>query len=660
MGTVAEGQVLWEPSEQRTATCNLAGYQRWLGERLGRDFADYGELWRWSVDNLEDFWASIWDYYGVRASRPYRRVLTDRRMPGAQWFVGAELNYAEHILRHDGDRAALIAVAEDGHRSEVTWRQLRGEVAAFAETLRELGVGRGDRVAGYLPNTPHAVVGLLACASLGAVWSTCSPDFGARSVVDRFRQIEPAVLVAADGYRYGGRSYDRTAVVEELRAELPSLRHTVFVRYLDPHATPPAGALEWERCVTDADAARLEFEQVPFDHPLWVLYSSGTTGVPKGIVHGHGGIVVDLLAALALHLDLREDDTVCWFTTTGWVMWNIVVSTLMLGCTAVLYDGSPGHPDTGRLWQVAAETGTTLLGVSAAYLAGCAKDGVEPARSNDLRRLRAVSFTGSPLAPQHYGWVYQHVGEDVWFSSISGGTDICGPFVGGNPMLPVRAGEAQCRCLGVNVHAFDEAGRAVLDEVGELVVTDPMPSMPLYLWGDRDGSRYHESYFDVYPDRWRHGDWIKVTSDGGVVIYGRSDSTINRMGVRMGSAEIYRAVEDLPEIVDSLVVDLTYRDRISGLPLFVVLREEVELDDALRRRIKDQVRTQISPRHVPDDVIAVPEVPKTLNNKKLEVPIRKLLLGTPADRAVNRDSMANPRALDVFLDLARTRFASTR
>lgn len=660
MGATREGEILWEPPAAVRRSCNLARYERWLSERVGRKFADYNDLWRWSVDNLEEFWASIWDYYGVRASRPYRRVLTDRRMPGAQWFAGAELNYAEHVLDHDGDRPALIAVGEDGRRSELSWRQLRDQVAAVAATLRDLGVRRGDRVAGYLPNIPEAVVACLACASIGAVWSTCSPDFGTRSVVDRFRQIEPTVLVAADGYVYGGRPYDRTRVLEELRSALPSVRHTVVVPYLDPYAPPPEGTTPWRRCVERAGQVEPRFEQVPFDHPLWVLYSSGTTGMPKGIVHGHGGIVVDLLAALSLHLDLGPDDTVLWYTTTGWVMWNIVLSTLMLGCTAVLYDGSPGHPHTGRLWAVAADTGVTVLGMSAAYIAACAKDQVRPARDHDLRALRAVSFTGSPLAPQHYAWIYRHVGPDVWFSSISGGTDICGPFVAGTPTLPVRAGEAQCRCLGVNVHAFDEAGRSMIDKVGELVVTDPMPSMPLFLWGDADGSRYRESYFDVYPGLWRHGDWIKITPVGSAVIYGRSDSTINRMGVRMGSAEIYRAVEDLPEVVDSLVVDLTHRDGVSALPLFVVLRDGVNLDDALRQRIRDQVRNQTSPRHVPDDIVAVPEIPKTLNNKKLEVPIRKILLGVPPERAVNRDSMSNPSALDAFLELADTRFAFAR
>ncbi|MGH3501051.1 MAG: acetoacetate--CoA ligase [Nocardioidaceae bacterium] len=660
MGVVPEGRVLWEPSEERKRSANLARYERWLGEHLGRGFRDYNELWQWSVDNPEAFWSSIWDYYRVRASKPYERVLAERRMPGARWFAGAELNYAEHVLRHRGDKPALIAVGEDGRRTDISWQQLRDQVAGIARTLRSLGVGRGDRVAGYLPNTAEAAVAFLACATIGAVWSTCSPDFGARSVVDRFRQIEPKVLFAADGYRYAGRRYERTGMIEELRAALPSVEHTVFVPTLDPRAAAPAGTLAWERCLEPSEAPELEFEQVPFDHPLWVLYSSGTTGMPKGIVHSHGGILIDMLCSLALHFDLDEDDTFLWYTTTGWVMWNILVSTLLLGCTAVLYNGSPGYPRTGRLWEVAADTGTTFLGTSAGYIAACVKDEVEPARGRDLGCLRSVSFTGSPLAPQHYAWIYEHVDPGVWFSSVSGGTDICGPFVGGNPTLPVRAGEIQCRCLGVNVHAFDELGRSVTDEVGELVVTEPMPSMPLFLWGDSDGSRYHESYFDTYPGKWRHGDWIKITSEGGAVIYGRSDSTINRMGVRLGSAEIYRAVEDLPEVVDSLVVDLTYRDRPSTLPLFVVLRDDVHLDDALRRRIKDQIRAQTSPRHVPDDIITVSDVPKTLNNKKLEVPVRKILLGVPAEKAVNRDSMSNPRALDSFLEMARTRFAFAR
>ncbi|MPZ89721.1 MAG: acetoacetate--CoA ligase [Nitriliruptorales bacterium] len=659
MSKSEEGQVLWEPSEQRRRESNIFRYSQWLSGRVGRRFATYDELWRWSVDNLEEFWASIWDYCGVIASKRPTQVLADRSMPGARWFPGAELNYAEHVLRHDGDKPALIFVSEDGQRTELSWQDLRADVAAFAATLRDLGVGRGDRVVAYIPNIPQAVVAFLACASIGAVWSSCSPDFGTRSVVDRFRQIGPKILIAVDGYRYGGTAFDRTDVVAELRAALPSLAHTIAVSYLQPSRARD-GVLTWERCIDRSEA--LTFEQLPFDHPLWVLYSSGTTGIPKGIVHGHGGIVVDLLGSLALHFDLGPDDTFLWFTTTGWVMWNILVSGMMLGSTAVLYDGSPGYPGTGRLWQVAAESQATLFGMSASYIAACAKDGVEPAKTCDLSHLKAASFTGSPLAPQLYRWIYDHVDPEIWFSSVSGGTDICGPFVGGNPMLPVRAGEIQCRCLGVNVQAFDAEGRPVIDEVGELVCTDPLPSMPLFLWGDAGGSRYRESYFDTYPGVWRHGDWIKLSSQGSAVIYGRSDATINRMGVRMGSAEIYRAVEDLPEVLDSLVIDLTYRDRESSLLLllFVVLRDGVVLDEGLKGRIRAYVRTGTSPRHVPDEIIAVPDVPKTLNHKKLEVPIRKILLGMRPEDAINRDSMSNPDALDHFITLAQTHFASAR
>lgn len=652
---VREGQLLWEPPEDVEQSCAIARFQRWLQPRVGQSFAGYNDLWRWSVDNVEEFWSAIWEYFDVRASTPYERVLSSREMPGARWFDGASLNYAEHVLAHDGARPAIIAVTEDGDRRDITWGELRTQVAAVAATLRELGVARGDRVVGYIPNIPEATIAFLACASLGAIWSSCSPDFGVRSVVDRFRQIHPKVLFAVDGYRYNGRPFDRVDVVDALRGSLPSLTHTVMVPYLEPDRSIPQGLVPWEQCLQQSEP--LTFEQVPFDHPLWILYTSGTTGMPKGIVHGHGGIVVDLLCSMGLHFDLGEQDTFFWFTTTGWVMWNIVVSGLMLGATVVQYDGAPGFPHIGRLWEVAAETKTSFLGMSAGYITACEKEGLVPGQSYDLTALRAAGFTGSPLAPQLYDWVYRAVDPSLWFTSVSGGTDVCGPFLGGNPQLPVHAGELQCRVLGVNVQAFDGDGNPVIGEVGELVVTDPLPSMPIYLWGDEDGSRYHEGYFDMYPGVWRHGDWLRITERGSAVIYGRSDSTINRMGVRMGSAEIYRAVEDLPEIIDSLIVDLTYVDRESQLPLFVVLKEDGKLDDDLRRRITEQVRSQTSPRHVPDPIIEVREVPKTLNNKKLEVPVRKIMLGMNPEEVVNRDSVSNPEALDAFIELAKTRFS---
>jgi acetoacetyl-CoA synthetase len=650
---VREGQLLKEAPRELLEHSNIARYLRWLEGERGLRFAGYDELWRWSVEQLEEFWASIWDFFEVQASRPYDRVLSDRRMPGARWFPGAELNFAEHCLRGaTSERPAVVFKAEGRPPVTMEWAELRRQVASVAAGLRRLGVGRGDRVAAYLPNIPETLVAFLATASLGAVWSSCSPDFGARSVVDRIRQIEPKVLFAVDGYRYGGVAFDRLGVVRELQRAIPSLERTVWVPYLDPAAGPDGleRALPWAEL--SGERAEPVFEQVPFDHPLWVLYSSGTTGPPKGIVHGHGGILLDLLVGVGLHVDLRPTDRFFWFTTTGWVMWNIVASGLIFGSTVVLYDGSAGYPEVDALWALAAECGVTVWGASAAYLMSCAKAGVEPGRRHDLRRLRAVNYTGSPLGPDGYGWVLEHVSPEVWFSSVSGGTDICGPFVGGCPILPLRAGEFQCRCLGVRVEAWDGAGRPLVGEVGELVVTEPMPSMPLHLWNDPDGRRYREAYFDVYPGVWRHGDWIKITPEGGAVIYGRSDSTINRMGVRLGSSEIYQVVEDLPEVADSLVVDLTALGREGRLLLFVVLSPGAHLDAALEARIRDEIRRNLSPRHVPDAVLAVPEVPRTLNHKKLEVPVRRILLGTPVRDAVNPDSMANPGSIEYFVGLA--------
>jgi acetoacetyl-CoA synthetase len=649
-GPVAEGQLLWEASPERKQGSNLVRYQRWLETERGLRLPTYEQLWRWSVGEPEAFWASVWDFFRVESRAPYRSVLERPTMPGARWFPGAELNFAEHVFGHASEaRPALLHKREGRPLGEVSWAELRRQVAGVAARLRAMGVGRGDRVAAYLPNVPEAVVAFLACASLGAIWSCCSPDFGPRSVIDRLRQIEPRVLIAADGYRYGGRDFDRLPVVRELQEALPSLERTLLVPNLEAEVDLRGlrGAEPWD----PSGEERLEFEAVPFDHPLWILYSSGTTGAPKGIVHGHGGILLDLLVAHGIHFDLKPEDRFFWFTTTGWVMWNIVVSSLLLGCTAVLYDGAPAHPEVDSLWGLVPEAGITFFGTSAGYLGACAKAGAEPGRRHDLRTLRSICYTGSPLAPELWAWSYRHVADDVWFSAVSGGTDVCGPFVGGVPTLPVRAGRFQCRCLGASVEAFDEAGRSVVDQVGELVVTRPMPSMPLYLWNDASGERYRESYFARYPGVWRHGDWIKITSEGEAVIYGRSDATLNRMGVRIGSAEIYRVVEDLPEVVDSLVVDLTALGREGFMPLFVVLREGVELDAELEARIRGALRQQLSPRHVPDAVFPVPEIPRTLNQKKLEVPVRKILLGTPPEQAVDRDAMSNPGSLQAFVEL---------
>jgi acetoacetyl-CoA synthetase len=611
-----EGTLLWEPADP--SRTQLARFM------AARGFSDYHELWRWSVEDLEGFWGSLWDWFSIGAT--YERVLGRREMPRAEWFPGAELNYAEHIFRRARPGAtAIVHATESQPVAEITWDELREQVARCAAGLRRLGVGRGDRVVAYMPNVPEAVVALLATASIGAVWSSCAPEFGTPTVVDRFKQIEPKVLIATEGYRYGGRDFDRRDRVAEIRAAIPSIEHTVMV---------PS---DWQRLLGEAE--RLTFDPVPFDHPLWVLYSSGTTGLPKAIVQGHGGILLEHLKKSNLHCDLSQEDRFFWFTTTGWMMWNFLVGGLLAGSAIVLYDG---QPDPHGLWGFAERAGVTCLGTSAGFIGACMKAGVDPP---ELPRLRSVGSTGSPLPVEGFEWVYRELGPHVWLFSTSGGTDLCTAFVGGCPLLPVYAGELQARSLGAAVHAFDEDGRAVVGEVGELVISQPMPSMPLYFWNDPGGERYRASYFDVYPGVWRHGDWIKITDRGTAVIYGRSDSTINRGGVRMGTSEIYSAVEGLPEVLDSLVVDVD-----GSMRLFVVLRPDAELDDDLATRIRSRLREYCSPRHVPDQIEAIAEVPRTLSGKKLEVPVKKILMGADPARAASRDSLSNPAALDFFVE----------
>jgi acetoacetyl-CoA synthetase len=648
---------LWEPPADLVERARLTEFMRWLSAERGLDFDGYEDLWRWSVDDLDAFWRAIWDFFDVQADGDPAPVLASREMPGAGWFPNARVNYAEHVFAgKDGDETAILHSSELRDLDELSWGELREQVAAAAAGLRALGVERGDRVVAYLPNIPEAIVGFLAAASIGAVWSSCSPDFGPASVIDRFAQIEPKVLLAVDGYRYGGKDFDRRETIAALQEAMPSLVGTVVVPYLDPD--PDLTALDragrWDDFLAGGAGAELDFERVPFDHPLWVLYSSGTTGLPKAIVQGQGGILIEHLKKLSLHVDAHPGDRLFWFTTTGWMMWNFLVSGLLTRAAIVLYDGNPGHPDMNALWDLAERAGVTMFGTSAAYIAACMKAGVEPGAGRDLSALKAVGSTGSPLSPEGFDWVYEHVGADTWLFSTSGGTDLCTAFVGGVALLPVYRGEIQARALGAAVEAWDEDGQPVIEEVGELVVTEPMPSMPVYFWGDEDGSRYRESYFEMFPGVWRHGDWIEITARGTAVIYGRSDSTINRGGIRMGTSEIYRAVLSIDEIVDALVVDIPRPGTEGWMPLFVVLREGAELDSELPREIARRVREQCSPRHVPDEVFQIAEVPRTLSGKALEVPVKRILMGTPVEKAVSRDSLANPASLDYFTEMAAT------
>ena len=647
---------IWTPSDRFAAASEMAAYLRWLAERRGLRFDRYEALWRWSVEQPGEFWQSIWDFFDVASAAPVGAALADARMPGARWFDGARLNYAQQVFRHAGAGPAIRFAGEAAPPGELSWAQLERQVAAVAAALRDMGVQPGDRVAAYLPNIPEAVIAFLAAASIGAVWSVCAPEMGAVAVLDRLRQIEPKVLFAVGGYRYGGRDHDRGGVLCELLRGLPSLQHWVRVGTgeVAPPAAPPAAHRWADLSERPAD---LRIEPLPFDHPLWVVYSSGTTGLPKPIVHGHGGIVVEHLKLLGLHCNLRAGDVFHWYSSSGWIMWNVQVGGLLRGATIALYDGAAGWPDYGRLWRFVDEAGVTAFGAGAAFFASCMKAGVEPAAVADLSRLAMLGSTGSPLPPEAYEWILRQVRADLWINPIAGGTDFASAFFGGNSMLPVHAGEMQCRCLGAKVEAFDDAGRPLIDEVGELVCTAPLPSMPLYLWGDLDGLRLHESYFDVYPGVWRHGDWVRITRRGGAVIYGRSDATINRHGIRMGTSDLYRLVEAEPEVLDSLVVDLEHLGRESWMTLFVVLREGVALDDALAGRLRQAIRAGLSPHHVPTEIVRAPEVPRTLSGKKMEVPIKKLMLGQPLEAVANPDAMANAHCLAWYREFAARHLA---
>jgi acetoacetyl-CoA synthetase len=667
--------LLWTPPADIRKHSRVGHYLSWLQDQRQMTFDTYDDLWRWSVTDLDGFWSSIWHYFDVEADQPYQRVLADRRMPGAVWCPGARLNYAQHALRSNPDsrdsqdsrdsrdsrdsqdsgssqRPALLGRGQTRPSDQLTFAELRDQVARARAGLSRLGVQRGDRVAAYLPNITETVVAFLATASLGAVWSSCAPEFGTRSVIDRFSQIEPKVLLAIDGYRYGSRVIDRRAEVATIRQALPTLEATVLVPYLNADAAPQDGrGLTWADLVSEPGP--LTFEPVPFDHPLYILYSSGTTGLPKAIVHGHGGILLEHFKVLALHNDLGESDRFFWFTTTGWMMWNYLVSGLLTGSTLVLFDGDPAYPDLMATWQLAEETGITYFGTSAPFLMSCRKAGLSPGATCDLSALRGVGSTGSPLPPEGFRWVYENLPKDLILGSASGGTDVCTAFVGASPLVPVYEGEISCRMLGAKVEAFDPSGKAVIGELGELVITEPMPSMPVAFWNDPDGSKYRSAYFDVFPGVWRHGDWITITERGTCIITGRSDATLNRGGVRLGTAEFYSAVEGLDEVADSLVVHLEGEPGSMGqLLLFVVLAGDRQLDADLRTRISRELRANLSPRHVPDAIYQVAAVPRTLSGKKLEVPVKRILTGTPAETAASRGALLDPNALEPFERLA--------
>jgi acetoacetyl-CoA synthetase len=656
---VQEGTLLWTPPEEFAQQSRIADYMRWLASHHGLHFQNYDDLWRWSCGELERFWITIYQYFDIRFHQKFRTVMSGRKMPGVHWFDGGTINYTEHVFRCETpERPALIFKSERSGPVEVSWAELRAQVTALAAALRRWGIQPGDRVVAYMPNIPETIAALLASASLGAVFSSCSPDFGNAAVVDRFAQIEPRVLFAVDGYTYGGKPFDRRETLRELLKLLPSVEHVVFLPYLEPGSSfDDPRTVAWADLMAVKNPSELAFTPVPFEHPLWVLYSSGTTGLPKGLVHGHGGVVMEHIKKLALHTNLKPGDKLFWHTSTGWMMWNLIIGGLMLGATTVIYDGNPGYPDLNTLWKFAEEAGITTFGISAALITACMKAGIEPGKRFDLSSVQMIGSTGSPLPVEGFAWVYEHVKPDVWLNSLSGGTDVVSAFVGGCPLLPVYAGEIQTRCLGCNVQSFDERGRPRLDRQGELVITEPMPSMPVFFWNDPQARRYRESYFDLYPGVWRHGDWIRINKRGGCVIEGRSDSTLNRQGVRLGSSEIYAAVENLPEIVDSLIVGVEKPDGGYYMPLFVVLADSQSLDGALESRITETLRTALSPRHVPDEVIAVPAIPRTLSGKKMEVPVKKLFQGVPLEKAANIGATTDPQALRHFEQLAKERAA---
>lgn len=660
---VTEGQLLWTPSEEFARRSRMADYMRWLRETRSLDFKDYEALRRWSVAHIEDFWASIWDYFQVHATVPYQRVLDTRAMPGCHWFEGSRTNYTEHILRSEltaaPDKVAVYYASERKAPATMTWAELGRQVRILATQLRAYGLQPGDRVVSYMPNTPETLVAFLATAAIGAVWSSSAPEFGVKTVIDRFAQIQPKLLFACDGYRFGGKDHAREAEVRDLLAQLPTVERVICVPILQPGRTDAMvdKGLLWNAVMNQPEASKVSrdtfrYEYVAHDHALWVLFSSGTTGLPKAIAQSHVGIITEHYKLVCLHMGLDAASVMFFYSTTGWMMWNVVVSSLLAGGTIVLYDGSPLHPDQDRLWQLAEDAGVTYFGASAAYLQVMRRNQVVPKERFKLK-IGATLTGGSPVGAELFEWFYENVSADCWFSSQSGGTETCSCLVSAVPLQPVYAGEIQARALGIDLHAWNNNGQEIIDEVGELVITAPFPSMPIYFWNDEDGKRYREAYFEVFPGVWRHGDYIKINARGGVYICGRSDSTLNRFGVRIGTAEVYQCVEQIPEIADSLVVCCELPGGRFFMPMFVVLKPGAVLDEDLKRRINDRLRAEASPRHVPDQIYAIEAVPYTLTGKKMEVPVRKLLLGWPLAKVASRDAMSNPAAIDYFIRFAQ-------
>ena len=644
------GKLLWQPTEAQVQASNMVRFMQTVNQRFGCSFRTYDELYRWSVENISDFWAVMWDFGEIRASATYQQVVDDlTKMPGARWFTGAKLNFAENLLRYRDDRVALIFQGEEQAPIRMTYAELYGEVSQLAKSLRHAGVQPGDRVVGFMPNMPQAIIAMLAAVSIGATWSSCSPDFGIKGVLDRFGQIRPKILFTANGYRFKGKSIDSLARIADILKQLPSIEQVVVVPYTEQRADIGAvpKAVHYHDFLSDDAGPDIEFEQLPFAHPLYIMYSSGTTGLPKCMVQSAGGILIHHLKELMLHTDLKRDDTIFYFTTCGWMMWNWLTSSLATGATLALFDGNPFHPHPGALWEMAQNEKVTVFGTSAGYIAALQNAGVKPGKQYDLTPLRAVLSTGSPLSVEGFEFIYREVKKDLQLASISGGTDLNGCFALGNPMLPVYAGELQCRALAMKVEAFDENARAVINQQGELVCTAPFPSMPIYFWDDPDGKKYHNAYFDVYPNIWRHGDFITINEHGGVAIYGRSDATLNPGGVRIGTAEIYRVVEQMEEIEDSVVVGQNWKGDVRII-LFVKLAPGYELTEALKTSICKNIRSQASPRHVPKKIITTAAVPYTLNMKKVELAVKKMIEGRPV---LNKDALSNPEALDFYADL---------